>query len=116
MSRIHFEVHPGLDEIQRYAREKGWLQAGFTELSIAWLELRFTTDGWKTTQTLKSTEVPSPVVDGWFSLADVPKGTAIEFAVHAGVACRSPSDAAGVRERGETWLNNGGKNYTQLSR
>lgn len=115
MSRIHFEVHPGMNELQRYAREKGWLDAGFTQLSISWLELHFTTDGWRTTHVLRSTEVPSPVADGYFTLASVPKGTPVEFAIHAGVACHAPHDSAGVRERGETWLNNGGRNYTQVS-
>ncbi len=104
-----------MDELQRYAREKGWPQAGYTHLTIHWLELHFTTDGWKTTHVLKSTDVPSPIIDGWFLLPYVPKGTALEFAIHVGLACHAPNDAAGYRERGELWLNNGGRNYSQTT-
>ena len=115
-SSIHFDVHAGLDEVQRYAREKGWLKAGFTQLTFPWLELRFTTDGWKTTRSLKSTDVPSPVTKGAFTLHDVPKGTTVEFAIHVGIVCHAPNDAAGYRERGELWLNNAGRNYSQVTR
>ncbi|MBL8952448.1 MAG: hypothetical protein JNK82_16830 [Myxococcaceae bacterium] len=114
-SRIHFDVHAGLDEIQRYAREKGWPQRGFGHVTISWLELRFTTDGWKTTQSVRSTDVPSPIVKGFFTLLDVPRGTAVEFAIHVGVVCHAPHDVAGYRELGELWLNNGGRNYTQTT-
>ena len=114
-SRIHFNVHAAMPELQAYAREKGWVQRGFGHLSIPWQELRFTTDGWKTTQTLKSTDVPSPIVNGFFNLPNVPKGTTVEFAIHVGVASHAPGDIAGYRERGELWLNNGGRNFTQVS-
>lgn len=114
-SRIHFEVHAGMPELQAYAREQGWTAQGWTHLSIPWQELRFTTDGWKTTQTLKSTEVPSPIVNGFFSLPNVAKGTTVEFAIHVGVASHAPSDIAGYRERGDLWLNNGGRNFTQVT-
>jgi hypothetical protein len=114
-SKIHFVVHPGMEEIKRFADEQGWLKNGFSNLSIVWQDLVFTTDHWKTTQTLRSTEVPSPISNGCFSLPNVPKGANVEFAIHVGVACHAPSDIAGYRERGDTWLNNNGQNYTQTS-
>jgi hypothetical protein len=114
-SRIHFNVHPGLDEVKRYAEQKGWLAEGFTQLSTPWMDLVYTTDNWKTTQTLRSTDVPSPIVNGFFSMPNVPKGTEIEFAIHVGVACSSPHDIGGNRERGDVWLNNNGQNYRQVS-
>src|SRR5262249_18777050 len=98
------------------AHEQGWHATGFTALSVGWLELRYTTDGWKTTRVLKSTDVPCPVVGGYFFLAGVPIGTEVELAVHAGILCRSPGDRAGYRERGSLGFNNGGKNYRQLPR
>jgi len=115
VSKIHFHVHPFMPELQRYAHDHGWLERGFTHLSVPWLALRYTVDAWATTRDLKSTDVPSPIVNGWFNLPDVPKGSTVEFAVHVGLACHAPGDAAGVRERGELWLNNEGKNYTQVS-
>ena len=114
-SKLHFDVHPGIEEIRQFAERQGWLKSGFTNLSIVWQDLVYTTDNWKTTHTLRSTEVPSPIVNGHFSLPNVPKGTHVEFAIHVGVACHAPSDIAGYRERGDMWLNNGGKNFTQTS-
>ena len=114
-SRIHFNVHPAMPELRAYAAEKGWSRAGFTHLTTPWQELVFTTDGWKTKQTVRSTEVPSPLVNGYFNLPNVAKGTHVEFAIHVGLACHAPGDAAGYRERGELWLNNAGKNFTQVS-
>jgi hypothetical protein len=113
---VHFHVHSELAEVRAYAKAQGWLDRGFTHLQIAWLELRYTTDGWKTTQVLRSTDAPSPVVGGYFFLAGVPAGTEVELAVHAGLFCRAPTDLAGYRERGSLWFNNGGRNYRQFSR
>jgi hypothetical protein len=115
-SVVHFHVHPEMEEVQRFARERGWLGQGFAQLSIGWLELRYSTDGWKTTHVLKSTDVPCPVVGGYYFLPGVPRGTEVELAVHAGVFCRASGDTAGYRERGSVWFNNGGKNYRQVSR
>ncbi|MEW5738765.1 MAG: hypothetical protein AB1938_07550 [Myxococcota bacterium] len=116
LSSIHFLVHPGMPEVQAYAAERGWLAQGFTQLSITWLELRYTTDGWKTSHVLHSTDVPCPVVNGFFFLPNVPLGVEVEFAVHAGLACHAPSDTAGSRDTGELWFNNGGANFRQLTR
>ncbi len=114
-SKLHFVVHPGMQELQDFARSQGWTAQGFTQLSVPWQDLVYTTDHWKTTQTLKSTDVPSPIVNGQFFLPNVPKGTDVEFAIHVGVACHAPADIAGYRERGDLWLNNGGQNYHQIS-
>ena len=115
-SAIHFLVHPGLAELQSFAAHEGWFAHGWTELSVPWLELRYTTDGWKTTHVLKSTDVPCPIVNGFFYLPRVPRGTEVEFALHVGVACRAQHDAAGSRAEGSMWLNNGGQNYRQHAR
>jgi hypothetical protein len=114
-SRIHFQVHSGMAELKRYAEERGWLSRGFSQLAIPWQELVYSTDGWRTTLHLKSTDVPSPVVDGYFTLPDVAKGTPVEFAIRVGLSCRAPSDASSYRERGDLWLNNGGRNFTQVT-
>ena len=115
-SDIHFEVHTDMHEVQAYARSADWLDKGYTQLSIAWLALSYTTDGWKTTRTLKSTDVPSPIVNGLFHLPNVPRGTEVEFAIHVGLSCHSPGDTAGYRERGDFWLNNEDQNYRQTTR
>jgi hypothetical protein len=115
-SAIHFVVHPGMTELQAHAAAQGWLGRGWTELSVPWLELRYTTDGWKTTQVLTSTDVPCPIVNGFFYLPRVPRGTEVEFALHVGLSCRAPSDQAGLRADGDVWLNNDGQNYRQIAR
>lgn len=116
MSTVHFAVHPGMDEIQQLARARGWLDQGFTHLTVTWLELRWTADGWKTTHLVSSDDVPCPVVNGTFHLADCAPGTEVEFAIHCGVACHAPQDTAGARDVGELWFNNGGQNYRQVTR
>jgi hypothetical protein len=113
---IHFLVHPMMPEISQYAQQAGWLERGFTVLSIPWLEMHYTTDDWVTSRVLKSTDVPCPVINGWFYLAHVRAGEEVEFAVHAGIGCRTPEDRSGLREEGSLWFNNGGPNYKQLAR
>jgi hypothetical protein len=115
-STIHFSVTPQLPEVMTFAADAGWLAQGFSVLSIRWLELRYSTDGWKTVQVLRSTDVPCPVVDGRFFLPELPADTEVEFAVHVGVACHAPQDTAGIRAQGDFWMNNGGQNYRQRSR
>jgi hypothetical protein len=115
-SVVHFHVYPEMAEVRAYAEGQGWLSRGWSVLRIPWLELHYTTDGWQTARVLRSTDVPSPVVGGFFFLPDVPRGTLVELAVHAGVSCRALSDTAGYRERGSLWFNNGGSNYLQRSR
>lgn len=116
VSTVHFLVHPEMDEVRALARARGWLDAGYTRLSITWVELRYTTDDWATARVLHSTDVPSPVVDGYFFLPDVAAGEEVSFAVHAGVACHAPEDVAGTRAEGDVWFNAGGANYRQRSR
>src|SRR5690348_5835204 len=81
VSTVHFEVNPGLDEVRETARANGWSAvAAETE------EVRFTTDGWKTTHVVKSTDQPPPLApDGHIYLADVRQGTEVEFALKVGV-------------------------------
>ena len=114
-STIQFVVDPGMRELKDFASSQGWAAKGFTHLSVPWQEIVYTTDNWKTTRTLKSSDVPSPLVNGRFTLPNVPRGTQIEFALHVGVACQAPSDIAGYRERGSLWLNNDGHNFKQVS-
>lgn len=113
VSSIHFLVHAGMPEIQELAYRRGWLGRGFTTLSIPWTELHWTTDGWKTVHVLRSTDVPCPMMNGYFFLPSVPAGTEVEFAVRSGVACHAPHDTAGNRDTTEIWFNNQGQNYRQ---
>jgi hypothetical protein len=113
-SKIHFMVHTGMEELRRYAAEKGWTDRGLTQLSIHGQDLVYTTDHWKTMRQVRSSDVPSPVVNGFFTLPNVSKGTPIEFAIHVWVAASLPNEY-GQGERGDMWLNNGGHNYTQVT-
>jgi hypothetical protein len=116
VSSVHFVVHPELSEVQQLVAQRGWHGAGFTTLTIAWTEMHWTTDAWKTTHVLSSTDVPCPVMNGYFFLPNVPAGTAVEFALHVGVSCHAPHDTAGTRDTASLWLNNEGRNYTQQTR
>jgi hypothetical protein len=115
-STLHFLVHPGFPEIQAEAERRGWISRGFTTLSVTWIELRWTVDGWKTVRTVSSSDVPCPVMNGTFHLAGCAVGSTIEFALRVGLACHAPHDSAGARDVGEVWLNNQSKNYTQTTR
>lgn len=111
---IHFLVHPGMAEVRALAQEHGWIAQGYNVLAIAWLELHFTTDAWATSHVLKSTDVPCPVVNGWYYLPNVQKGDIVEFAVQAGVTCHTGSEHAS-RDQASLWFNNDGKNYQQIA-
>jgi hypothetical protein len=116
LSSLHFLVHPDLPEVQGLATSQGWHEKGFHTLSITWVELHWTVDGWKTKQVLRSTDVPCPMVNGTFFVPNVAAGSEVEFAIHAGIACHAPQDTAGVRESADLWLNNQGLNYHQVTR
>jgi|GEM_PF-2058472 len=114
-SRLHFDVNPTLPEIVAYADARGWLARGFDVLTVAWQELHWTVDGWKTTHKLSSHDVPCPITAGFFTLP-VKAGTTVEFALHVGLKCRAAQDAAGARDIGELWFNDDGKNYRQVTK
>ena len=116
MSTIHFLVHPAMVELQREAENRGWNARGFTSLTVAWLELRWSADKWVTQHVVSSSDVPCPVVNGTFHLKGCPPGTELEFAVRVGLACHAPHDTAFARDVGEMWLNNEGKNFVQTTR
>ena len=115
-ARIHFLIHPQMPQLQQYARENGWFEQGFTVLAIPWLELHFTTNGWATSRVLKSSDVPCPVINGWYYLPQVRPGEVVEFAIQAGVVCRKPEDHSASRDQGSIWFNNQGLNYLQTAR
>jgi hypothetical protein len=115
-STVHFLVHGALPELRAYAQEKGWLDQGYTQLAVPWQEMHWTTDGWKTAHVVQSSDVPSPVVNGFFHLPRVAPGTEVEFALHVGISCRRPEDSAGARDVGDLWLNNAGRNYLQKTK
>lgn len=115
-STIHFLAHTEMQELLDYAAQRGWPAMGYARLSIRWQELHWTRDAWKTVNVVRSTDVPCPVVNGYFYLPGVAAGTEIEFAVHVGIACHAPQDTAGARDVGDVWFNAGGKNYTQRAR
>src|SRR5262245_16771630 len=109
VSRVHFTVHSGLSEVRAAAQAHGW-----NSVSAEADEVRFTTDGWKTTRVVKSTDQPPTLTpDGNIYLPDVKLGTEVEFAVKVGVT-PGAGDAAAARE--EIWLNNGGQNYRQVTK
>ncbi len=114
-SEVHFLVHAAMDEVQRLARERGWFDRGFTSLTIPWTELHVTLDGWKTVKVISSNDVPCPVVNGSYLLANVPPGVEVQFAVHAGISCHAPHDTAGARDTADLWFNAGGRNYVQTT-
>jgi hypothetical protein len=116
VSSIHFLVHAGMPEVQELAHSRGWFAQGFTTLSIPWTEMHWTTDEWKTAHVLRSTDVPCPVMNGYFFLPHVPSGTEILFAIRAGVACHAPHDTAGTRDTTDLWFNNQGLDYRQVTR
>jgi hypothetical protein len=117
VSVLTFHVHPELPEVQRLAREEGWLEQGWTALEVSWEELHFTTDGWRSLYVLRSSDEPSPFAPGGqIFLPGVPAGTPVEFALQLGVVARRPDDPGGERAHGTVWLNNGGSNYRQISR
>ena len=104
-----------MPEVIACAQENGWFKRGFHVLSVPWVEMRYTTDGWANSHTLKSTDVPCPVINGWYYLPHVRPGQEVEFAVQAGIGCRAPEDRAGLRDQGVLWFNNGGINYRQTA-
>lgn len=116
MSTLHFLVHPGMIELQREADARGWNAKGFTTLTVAWQELRWTADGWQTTHTVSSNDVPCPIVNGTFHLTGCAPSTEVEFAIRVGLACHAPHDTAFARDVCEVWLNNDGQNFKQTTR
>jgi hypothetical protein len=115
VSTLHFLVHAEMEELRRAAESLGWNARGFTALTIPWLELHWTSDGWKTTHVVSSNDVPCPVVNGTFHLSGCAPETEVEFAIHVGLACHAPGDTAFARDVSDLWLNNDGKNYQQTT-
>lgn len=116
VSTVHFLVHGDMIELRREAEARGWLTRGFSALTVPWLELHWTSDGWKTTHVVSSNDVPCPVVNGTFHLSGCAPGTEVEFAIHVGLACHTPGESAFARDVGELWLNNDGQNFKQTTR
>lgn len=116
VSTLHFLVHSDMIELRREAQARGWIERGFDAVTVPWLELQWTADGWKTTHVVSSNDVPCPVVNGTFHLSGCAPGTEVEFAIHVGLACHASGDTAFARDVGELWLNNDGKNFRQTTR
>jgi len=114
-SQLHFDVSPALPELVAYAENRSWPAHGFSAVSISWQQLHWTVDGWKTVNTVSSNDVPCPITNGWFTVPVKP-GTSVAFALHVGLQCRAQQDTAGAREVGDVWFNDGGKNYSQITR
>ncbi|HVE82896.1 MAG TPA: hypothetical protein VND93_08620 [Myxococcales bacterium] len=108
VSSVHFAVHPGLAEVQQIARSNGW-----SSVSAEADEVVFTTDGWKTSRVMRASDTPPPMSpDGRIFLPEVQRGTEVEFALKVGV---HPAGADPQAARAVVWLNNGGKNYRQVT-
>jgi hypothetical protein len=99
----------GHPEVTAYAKARGWDQQPGHRVDVYDADLVFTTDNWKTTKTAKLQHL----LDGsrGFLLQDVPPGSKIEYAIHAHLAL-TYNNHRFTAERGDTWLNNGGSNYT----
>jgi hypothetical protein len=83
VSSVHFQVHPGLAEVQEAARARGWSAAA---LSAELTELHFSTDGCKTTHVVRSADKPPPFApDGRVFLPRVQHGTPVVIAIMVGV-------------------------------
>jgi hypothetical protein len=109
VSSVHFQVHPGIEEVRAAAQAQGW-----GAVSAETEEVHFTTDGWKTARTVKAGDQPPPLAaDGRIFLPDVPQGTEVEFALLVGLR---PVDGGARSTRAEVWLNNGGQNYRQVTK
>ena len=105
---IQFRVHPEMKELQQEAEARGWFEKGWNTLSVRWQEVRWTTDGWKTTQIAEGR-------DGVFQLTNCNKGTDVEFAVRLGLACHGEKNPKQVQNLSEVWLNNAGRNFRQVT-
>ncbi len=116
ISTLHFLVHPEMPEVQAEAEKRGWNTQGFTNVSIDWLHLHWSADGWKTCHVVSSTDVPCPVVNGTFHLAGCAPDTEVEFAIHVGIGCHATQDTAGCRDTSDLWLNNENQNFRQATR
>lgn len=103
-------------EVQALAQARGWIARGFTTQNIAWMEVHWTVDKWRSSHVLRSTDVPCPIVNGVCHLPNVAKGTEVEFAVRVGVSARAAHDTSGGRETHDLWFNNLGGNYTQTTK
>lgn len=115
-SAVHFLVHEGMPELRAAAKALGWLDRGWTTLSVRWQELVYSTDRWATARSLRSSDVPCPVMSGHFFLPGIPPHTDVWFAVHVGFGCHAPTDLAGVRAESDLWFNDHGRNYRQWSK
>lgn len=115
-SAVEFLVHEEMPEVRSVALAHGWAAHGWGCLAITWQEMVYTTDNWASKHAVRSSDVPCPVVDGKFTLVGVPPGTKVVFAIHVGLGCRAPQDGTMVRAEADLWLNNGGKNYEQITK
>jgi len=99
-SRVHFVVHPGMQELRAYAETEGWIAKGFTVLSIAWQEAALL-DRWVEDDALAQVARRAQPHREWIlHAAERRKGTTVKFAIHVGVASHLPSDIAGTRSAG----------------
>jgi hypothetical protein len=74
VSSVHFLVHPEMPEVQQLAADLNWTARGFTILTVPWCEMHWTTDGWKTSHILRSTDVPLPSDERQLLLAERQRG------------------------------------------
>lgn len=94
-------------DVRAFAEAQGWNREG-QKVGILKADLVYTTDGWKTTKTAPLQYLYDN--ERGFVLRDVPKGTPIEYAIHAEVGV-SYDGFYSYDQRADTWFNNGGSNY-----
>ena len=104
-SALKFDAHN--PDVQAFAQSQGWTLPG-QKVGILRADIVYTTDGWKTTHSAPIQYLYNN--SQGFLLRDVPKGSKIEYAIHAEVGV-SHDGFYSYDESKDVWFNNGGGNY-----
>lgn len=104
------------DAALHLAEERGWLRRGWSWVCGLLDEVRYTTDGWRTSHVLRAGDHPTRLTaDGRALLTEVEPGTEVEFAARIRVVALRPGRLEHPEARGEAWLNRPGENFHQRS-
>jgi hypothetical protein len=96
--------HP---ELRAFAQKSGLARPGY-QVALTKGELHYSADGWKTTHKAELQYLRDN--SQGFLIRDLGKGSKIEYAVHATLGA-SYNHFRSFDGQGETWANNGGRNY-----
>jgi hypothetical protein len=104
-SSLRFDAHH--PDVQAFANAQGWNLPG-QKVNVVKADLVYTTDNWKTTHSVPIQYLFNNYQG--FVLRDVPKGTQIQYAIHAQVGV-SHDGFYSYDDVKDTWFNNHGWNY-----